>query len=170
MFINMQMDKQQWYNWKSLKNKKNAFESVLMRWMKLEPIIQSEVSQKEKHQYSISSVQFRSSVVSDSLQPHGLQNARSPCPSPTPGVYPNSCPLSRWCHPAISSSVVPFSSCLQSFPASGSFPMSQFFPSWPKYWSFSFSISPPNEYSGLISFRMDWFDLLAAQGTLKSLL
>ena len=68
------------------------------------------------------------------------------------------------------SSVVPFSSHFQSFPASGSFPMSQFFIRWPKYWSFSFSISPSNEYSGLISFRMDWLDLLAVQGTLKSLL
>ena len=73
------------------------------------------------------SAQFRSSVVSDSLQPHESQHARPPCPSPTPGVYPNSCPLSRWCHPAISSSVVPFSSCPQSLPASGSFPMSQLF-------------------------------------------
>ena len=70
--------------------------------------------------------QFRCSVVSDSLQPHGLQHARPPCPSPTPGTYSNSCPLSRWCHPTISSSVVPFSSHLQSFPASESFPMSQF--------------------------------------------
>ena len=75
----------------------------------------------------LSSVQFNHLVVSDSLQPHGLQHARPPCPSPTPGVYPNSCPLSQWCHPAISSSVVPFSSYLQSFPASGSFPVSQFF-------------------------------------------
>ena len=76
-----------------------------------------------------SSVQFSHPVVSDSLQPHGLQQTRSPCPSPTPGVYPNSCPLSWWCHPAISSSVVPFSSCPQSLPASGSFPMSQLFAS-----------------------------------------
>ena len=75
----------------------------------------------------ISSVQFSHSVVSDSLWPHGLQHARLPCPTPTPGVYPNSCPLSRWCHPTISSSVVPFSSCPQSFPASGSFQMSQLF-------------------------------------------
>ena len=74
-----------------------------------------------------SSVQFSHSVVSDSLWPHGLQHARPPCPSPTPGVYPNSCPLSWWCHPTISSSIVPFTSCPQSFPASGSFQMSQFF-------------------------------------------
>ena len=73
--------------------------------------------------------QFSRSVVSDSLQPHGLQHARPPCPSPTPGVYSNSCPSSRWCHPTISSSAVPFSSCLQSFPASRSFQMSQLFAS-----------------------------------------
>ena len=73
------------------------------------------------------SVQFSRSVVSDSLRPHESQHARPPCPSPTPGVYSNSCPLSRWCHQAISSSVIPFSSCPQSLPASGSFPMSQLF-------------------------------------------
>ena len=118
--------------------------------------------------YLHSSVQFSCSVVFDSLQPHGLQHARPPCPSPTPRVYPNSCPLSRWCHPTISSSVVPFS-CLQSFPASGSFQMSQLFCiRWPKDWSFSFSISPSNEHPGLISFRMNWLDLLAVRGTLKS--
>ena len=72
---------------------------------------------------------FSVSVVSDSFQPHGLHHSRPPCPSPTPGTYSNSCPLSQWCHPTISSSVVPFSSRLQSFPASGSFPMSQFFTS-----------------------------------------
>ena len=83
----------------------------------------------------------------------------------------NSCPLSRWCHPTISSSVIPFSSCLQSFPASRSFHYeSVLHIRWPKYWSFSFSISPSNEYSGLISFRIDWFDLLTIQGTLKTLL
>ena len=76
-----------------------------------------------------SSVHFSHSVTSDSLQPHESQHARPPCPSPTPGVHPNSCPLSQWCHPAISSSVVPFSSCPQSFPASGSFQMSQLFTS-----------------------------------------
>ena len=69
----------------------------------------------------VSSVQFSHSVLSDSLRPHGLQHTRPPCPSPTPGVYSSSCPSSRWCHPTISSSVIPFSSCLQSFPASGSF-------------------------------------------------
>ena len=75
------------------------------------------------------SVQFNRSVVSDSLWPHEPQHARPPCPSPTPGVYPNPCPLSWWCHPTISSSVIPFSSCPQSLPASGSFPMSQLFTS-----------------------------------------
>ena len=77
-----------------------------------------------------SSVQFSCSVMSNSLLPHKSQHVRPPCPSPTPGVYSNSCPLSRWCHPAISSSVVPFSSCPQSLPASGSFPMSQLFFAW----------------------------------------
>ena len=75
------------------------------------------------------SVQFSHSVVSDSLRPHGLQHARPPCPSPIPGVHSNSCPSSQWCHPTISSSVIPFPSCLQFFPASGSFQMSQFFAS-----------------------------------------
>ena len=216
---------------------------------------------RTSHPLAISSVHFSRSVVSDSLRPHEPQHTRPPCPSPTPGVHPNPCPLSRWCHPTISSFVVPFSSCPQSFPATGSFPMSQLFPSscqsiwasasasvlptnhsvqslshvwlfvtpwtaacqtslsitnsrnllkltstesvmpsnhfilccplllllsifpsirvfsnesvlcirWPKYWSFSFSISSSNEYLGLISFRIDWFDLLEVQGTLKSL-
>ena len=112
---------------------------------------------------------FSCSVVSDSLQPHGLQHARLPCLSPTYRVCSSSCPYSQWCHPTISSSVVPFFFHLQSFPASGSFQMSQFSIRWPQYWSFSFSISLSNEYSGLISFRIDWFDL-AVQVTLKSLL
>ena len=116
-----------------------------------------------------SSIQVSHSVLSGSLWPHELQHARLPCSSPTPGAYSNSCSLSRWCHPAILSSVVPFSSCLQSFLASGSFPMSLCI-RWPKYWSFSFSISPSNKYSGLISFRINCLDLLAVQGTLKSLL
>ena len=79
--------------------------------------------------YIFSSIQFSHSVMSDSLWSHGLQHARPPCPSPTPGVHSDSCPLSWWCHPTISSSVVPFSSCLQPFPASGSFTMSQLFSS-----------------------------------------
>ena len=116
------------------------------------------------------SVQFSHSVVSDSLRPREPQHARPPCPSPTPGIYPNSCPLSRWCHPIISSSVIPFFSCLQSFPALGSSNESTLHIRWPRYWSFSFSISPSNEYSGLISFRINWFDCLAVQGTLKRLL
>ena len=115
------------------------------------------------------SVQFIRSVVSDSLRPQELQDARPPCPSPTSGVQPNPCPSSQWCHPTFSSSVISFSSYPQSFPASGSFPLSQLF-RWPKYWSFSFKISPTNEHPGLISLRMDWLDLLAVQGTLKSLL
>ena len=118
------------------------------------------------------SVQFSRSVMSDSLWPHGLQHARPPCPSPTPKAYSNSSPLSRWCLPTISSSIVPFSSCLQSFPASGSFQMSQsvLHIRWPKYWSFSFNISPSNGHPGLISLRKGWLDLLAVQETLKSLL
>ena len=119
---------------------------------------------------TFSSVQFSHSVVSDSLRPHELQHTRPPCPSPTPRVHPNPCPLSQWCHPTVSSSVVPFSSCPHYFPAWGSFPMSQLCMRWPKYWSFSFNISPSNEHPGLISFRMDWLDLLAVQGTLRSLL
>ena len=107
--------------------------------------------------------------MSDSLRPHESQHTRPPYPSPPPGVYANSCPSSWWCHPAISSSVIPFS-CLQPLPASEPFPISQLCMRWPKYWSFSFSISPSNEHPGLISFRMNWFNLLAVQGTLKSLL
>ena len=107
--------------------------------------------------------------MSDYLQPHGLQYTRLPCASSSPGACSNSHPLSWYCHPTISSSVTPFS-CPQSFPASGSFPRSALCIRWPKDWSFSFGISPSNACLGLISFRMDWFDLLAVQGTLKSLL
>ena len=111
----------------------------------------------------MSSVQFNLSVMSDSLRPHEPQQARPPCPSPTPRVHSNSCPLSRWCHPAISSSVIPFSSCPQSFLATGFFQMSQLFASGCQSITFSFNISLSNEHPGLISFRMDWFDLLARQ-------
>ena len=117
------------------------------------------------------SVPFSRSVMSNSLRPYGLQYARPPCPSPTPGAYSNSCPLSQWCHPTISSSVIPFSSCLQSFPSIRVFSNETVLHiRWPKYWSFSFNISPSNEHSGLISFKTDRLDLLAVQGTLKSLL
>ena len=116
------------------------------------------------------SVHFSCSVVSDSLWPHKLQHARPPCPSPTPRVYSDSCPSSQWCHPAISSPLVPFSSCPQSLPASVFSNESTLCMRWPKYWSFSFSIIPSKEVPGLIAFRMDWLDLLAVQGTLKSLL
>ena len=117
-------------------------------------------------------IQFSLSVMSYSFRPHGMQHTRPSCLSPAPGVYSNTCSLCQRCHPTISSSVVPFSSRRRSFPASGSFQMSQFFASGGQsiYQSFSFNISPSNEYSQLISFRMDWLDLLAAQGTLKSLL
>ena len=115
-------------------------------------------------------VQFSSVAQScPTLRPHESQHVRPHCPSPTPGVYSNSCPSSQWCHPAISSSLVPFSSCPQSlirvFSSESTLHMR-----WPKYWSFSFSISRSNEHTGLISFRMDWLDLLAGQETLKSLL
>ena len=113
-----------------------------------------------------------------------MNRSMPPCPPPTPGVYPNSCLLSRWCHPAISSSVIPFSSCPQSLASIRVFSNeSALCITWPKYWSFSFSISPSNEHPGLISFiflsflffglisfRMNLLDLLSVQGTLKSLL
>ena len=123
-----------------------------------------------KHIFLFSSVQFSHSVMSDSLRLHESQHARPPSPSPTPGVHSDSRPLSQWCHPAISSSVAPFSSCLQSLPASVFSNESTLRMRWPKYWSFSFNIIPSKEHPGLISFRMDWLDLLAVQGTLKSLL
>ena len=99
------------------------------------------------------SAQFSCSVVSDSLQPHGLQHARPPCPSPTPRVHPNPCPSSWWCHPTISSSVVPFSSHLQTFPKSGSFPMSQLFASGGQ------SIGVSASTSVLLMNTLDWSPL-----------
>ena len=103
--------------------------------------------------------------MSNSLRPHGLQHATPPCPSPIPEVYPNSCPSNQWCHPTISSSVIPSSSCLQSFPKSGSFLMSQFFSSG----SQSIGVSASVSVLPMISFRVDWFDL-PVQETLRSLL
>ena len=105
------------------------------------------------HAYQFSSVQFSRSVVSDSLHPHGLQHARLPCPSPTPRACSNSCPSSQWCPPTISSSVIPFSSCPQSFPASGSFPMSQPFTSGGQ------SIGVSASASVLPMNMQDWFPL-----------
>ena len=114
------------------------------------------------------SVQFNRSVVSDSLRTHESQHARLPGPSPTPGVYSNLCPLSRWCHPASHLILCrpllllpPIPPSIRVFSNESTLHMR-----WPKYWSFSFSISPSNEYPGLISFRMDWLDLLAVQRTL----
>ena len=104
-------------------------------------------------QLPVETVQFSHSVMSNSFRTHGLQHARPPCPSPNPGVYSNSCPLSQWCHPTVSSSVIPFSSCLQSLQASGSFQMSQFFTSGGQsigVWA-TISILPKN--------TQDWFPL-----------
>ena len=112
---------------------------------------------------------FSPLVISDSLQPHGLQHVRLPCPS-SPGACSNSCRLNQECHPTISSSVAPSPPALNLSQHQGLFQWVSSSHQWPKYCSFSFSISPSNEYSGLISFRIDWFDLLAVQGTLKSLL
>ena len=111
------------------------------------------------------SVQFTCSVVSDSLKPHDLQHTRPPCPSPTPGVHSDSCPSSHLilCHPLLLLPPIPPS--IRVFSSESTLLMR-----WPKYRSFSFSISPSKEHPGLISFRMDWLDLLAVQGTLKSLL
>ena len=109
-------------------------------------------------------------VVFDPLQIHELQHTRFPCPSLSPRACSNSCPSSQWCHPTISSSVVPFSSCLQSFPASGSFPMSQLFTSCGQSIAASGSASALPMKNPLISLKIDWFDQLAVQGTLKSLL
>ena len=113
---------------------------------------------------------FSRSVVSDCLWPHGLQHSRLPCPSPSPRVCSDTCLLSQWCHPTVIL-CYPLLLLPSIFPSIRVFfDESALRIRWPKYWSFSFSISPSNEYSGLISFRMDCFDLLAVQGTLKSLL
>ena len=114
-------------------------------------VIISYISIKKEDKYS--SVQFSCSVMSDSLQPHGLQHARPPCPSPTPGVFSNSCPLSQWCHPTVLVSVVPFSSRLQSFPASGSFQMNQLFASGGQ------SIGVSASAAVLPTSILDWFPL-----------
>ena len=118
-----------------------------------------------------SSVQFSRSVVSHSFRPHGLQHARLPCPSPTPRVYPNSCLSSRWCHPIISSSVIPSPPAFNLSQHQGLFTWVSSSHQVAKVLEFQLNISPSNEYSRLISLRMDWLDLLdPIQGTLKSLL
>ena len=130
----------------------------LLSWAAKLPLTETE-AKKLKDACSLegklwkTSVQFSCSVVCDSLQFHGLQHARLPCPSPTPRAYSNSCPLSQWCHPTISFFVIPFFSCLQSFPASGSFQMNQFFPSGSQsiVVSASLSVFPMN--------IQDWFPL-----------
>ena len=122
--------------------------------------------------------QFSQSVVPDSLQPHELQHTRPPCSSPTPGVHPNSCPSSRWCHPAISSSVIPFSSCPQSLPASGSFPMTQLFTSGGQSTGVpaSASVFPKNtqdwsplEWTGWISLQSRGFSTVFSNTKFKSI-
>ena len=119
---------------------------------------------------TLSVSQFSRSVVSSSLWPHGLQHSRLPCPSPTPGACSNSCPLSPWSsnHLILSRPLLLLPSIFPSIRAFSNVSVLRI--RWPKYWSFSFSISPSNEYLGLISFRIDWFDLLAVQGTFKNLL
>ena len=109
--------------------------------------------------------------MSDFLQPHRMQHSRPPCPLSTPRACSHICPSSQWCHPTISLLCRPLLLLPSIFPSIRVFSNESVLRiTWPNYWSFSFSISPSNEYSGLISFRMDWFDLLAVQGTLKSLL
>ena len=115
-----------------------------------------------------SSVQFSRSVVSNSLRSHETQNARAPCPSLTLRVYPNPCPSSWWYHQTICRPLLLLPSIFPSVRVCSN--ESALLTRWPKYWSFSFNISPSNEHLGLISFRLDWLDLLAVQGTLKSLL
>ena len=117
------------------------------------------------HNGIFSSVQFSRSVVSNSLQLHEPQHIGLPCPSASPRAYSNSCPLNQWCHLTISFSVIPFCSCLQSSLDSGELALLIM---WPKCRSFNFSIIPSTEYSGLTSFRIDWFDLFAVQEALKS--
>ena len=126
--------------------------------------------------HSSHSFQFSRSVISDSLQPHELQHARPPCPSPTSGVYPNPCPLSRWCHPTISFSVIPFSSCPQSFPATWSFPMSQLFASGGQSIGLSASTSvfpmntqdwSPLGWTGWISLQSKWLSRVFSNTTVQ---
>ena len=137
-------------------------------WLKLQTLESDPFVQILALSLSISSVQSLSHV--QLFETPWTAARKASLSIPTPGACSDSCPSSRWCNPTISSSVFPFSSCLQSFSASESFPVSQLFNLGGQIWSFSFSVSPSNEYSGLTTYRIDWFDLLTVQGTLKSLL
>ena len=142
--------------------RQNTLQITVEEWA-IQLLLEKQAIHMRRTIMSTLSVQFSHSVMSDSLLPHESQHARPPCPSATSGVHSDSC------HPAISSSVVPFSSCAQSLPGSVFSSESTLGIRWPKYWSFSFSIIPSKEIPGLISVRMDWLDFLAVQGTLKSL-
>ena len=131
----------------------NLLKFALIRYLTW--VIGEEGKEKNFHVYLLFYLLFSHSVVSNSLQPHGLQHTRPPCPSPTPGVYSNPCPLSRWCHPTISSSIIPFSSRLQSSPASGSFPMSWLFASRDQSNGVSASVSVLS-MDTWVDFLQDW--------------
>ena len=147
----------------------NEAKSVPRDWGQDLDLRGTEATSTESTSHGISSDQFSRSVMSDSLWSHEPQHARPPCPSPTPRVHPNPCPSSRWWHPTISSSVIPFSSCLQSFPASGSFQLSQLFASGGQSIGVSALtlVLPMNTQNWS---ALGWLDLLAVQGTLKNLL
>ena len=138
------------------------------KWRKRHSRWRNYLSKTRQHSMA-NAVQFSRSVMSDSLRPYELQHNRPPCPSPTPRIYSNSCPLSWWCH------LNHLCFCRPLLLSPSIFPSIRIFSNesalhirCPKYWSFSFNISPSSEFSGLISFRMDWLDLFAVQGTLKS--
>ena len=150
--------------WRAVANCKVKGSSVHMR----PPSLPTTTSNSRYSPNHLSSVQFNRSVMTNSLQPHELQPARPPCPSPTPGFHPNPCPSSRWCHPAISSSVIPFSSCPQSLAASVFSNESILHVRWPKYWSFSFSISwSPSEWTGWISLQSKGLSRVFSNTTLQ---
>ena len=139
------------------------FLSLIIVWMMMS------LCEREIQEFHLGHVLFETNSATQSCSslcdPVWLQHARLPCQSPIPGACSNSCPLSRWCHPTISSSVIPFLLLPSIFPSIRVFSNeTDLYIRWPKYWSFSFSISPSNEYSGLISFRMDWLDLLKSKG------
>ena len=143
---------------------------MYFEWAQSLPLFSIAIELYPSPNLSFSSVQFSRSVVFNSLSPRESQHARPPCPSPTPRVHSDSCPSSQWCHPAISSCrplllLPPILPSIRVFSNESTLCMR-----WPKYWRFSFSIISSKEIPGLISFRMDWLDLLAVQGTLRSLL